>query len=214
MLHRAPIGCLLLAGGQHVLFADLTIVRVCAYYSSVRDTNDRVPSVEDVANHLLAAFRPRHGGPSSWPARDVTLGQLRTLFMVRSEGPISIGRLAESFGIGAAAASGYVERIERHGLVERRHRTDDRRIVDCHLTESGRRLLDELAGVQTEALRRALTVLTPEERLALDTLLREISARLSQADQGGTGDAARESSASAAGVAAAPSCSGGRERQR
>lgn len=135
-----------------------------------------------MADHLLVAFRPRHGGPSSWPARDITLGQLRTLFMIRSEGPISIGRIAESFGIGAAAASGYVERIERHGLVERRHRTDDRRIVDCHLTESGRRLLDELAGGQIEAVRRALGVLSPQERIELDRLLTIIAARIGQAD--------------------------------
>jgi len=37
----------------------------------------------------------------------VTLGQLKTLFMLRGEGPVSIGRIAETFGIGAAAASGY-----------------------------------------------------------------------------------------------------------
>jgi DNA-binding MarR family transcriptional regulator len=104
--------------------------------------------------------------------------------MIRREGPLSISRVAESVGVGAAAASGFVERIERHGLVERHHRTDDRRIVDCHLTEAGERLLDELAGVQTEALRRALSVLTPAERLEFDQLLRAIAARSPQVDQG------------------------------
>jgi DNA-binding MarR family transcriptional regulator len=142
--------------------------------------------VDEVANDLFAAFGPRPDSPSSWPARDMTLGQLRTLFMIRSEGPVSIGRIAESIGIGAAAASGYVERIERHGLVERRHRTDDRRIVDCHLTEAGRRLLDELAGVRVEALRRALGVLTAEERIEFDRLLRVIAARIPQADREGS----------------------------
>lgn len=180
----------------------------------MRDRKPTVPTLDEVAGHLVAAFRPRPPEPKTWPAREVTLGQLRTLFMIRREGPLSISRVAESVGVGAAAASGFVERIERHGLVERRHRTDDRRIVDCHLTQAGERLLDELAGVRTEALRRALSVLTPEERLALDTLLREISARLSQADQGGTADAPRESSASAAGVGVASGGSRGGERQR
>jgi len=157
----------------------------------VRDTNAETPTVDDVANHLFDAFRPHHGGPrpgrpASWPDRDITLGQLRTLFTIRSDGPLSIGRIAESFGIGAAAASGYVERIERHGLVERRHRTDDRRIVECHLTGSGRRLLDDLAGVQMDALRRALRKLTPEERLEFDRLLTIIAAR-SEAGRGSSG---------------------------
>jgi len=34
-------------------------------------------------------------------------------------------------GSGAATASGIVERVERHGLVARQHRLDDRRVVEC-----------------------------------------------------------------------------------
>lgn len=143
----------------------------------MRDATAEPPTLDDVAAHLFAAFRPRSDMPSGWPARDVTLGQLRTLFMIRSEGPVSIGRIADSFAIGAPAASGYVERIERHGLIERRHRTDDRRMVDCHLTDAGRQLLDELAGVKSDAVRSALAALTPEERAELDRLLLAIASR-------------------------------------
>jgi DNA-binding MarR family transcriptional regulator len=107
----------------------------------------------------------------------MTFGQLKTLFMLRREGPLSIGHIAESFGIGAAAASGYVERIERHGLVERRHRTDDRRVVECHLTDAGGKLLDDMAGGRTEAMRRALSVLTPEELAEFDRLITLIATR-------------------------------------
>jgi DNA-binding MarR family transcriptional regulator len=137
------------------------------------------PTIDDVADHLFAAFRPHQAGrrPSGWPARDITLGQLKTLFMLRAQGPLAIGRIAETFGIGAAAASGYVERIERHGLLERRHRTDDRRIVECHLTESGGALLEELAGLQSDALRSALAVLSAEELGEFDRLLTVIAAR-------------------------------------
>ena len=99
------------------------------------------------------------------------MGQLTTLFMLRRGGPMSVGRIAESLGIGAAAASGYIERIERHGLVERRHRTDDRRVVECHLTEAGGDLLDSLAGLRTDALREALSRLAPTELLEFDRLL-------------------------------------------
>ena len=136
-----------------------------------------VPTVDEVVDHIWAAFRPEGGAPSDWPARDLTFGQLKTLFMLRRDGPLSIGRIAECFGIGAAAASGYVERIERHGLLERRHRTDDRRVVDCHLTESGGKLLDDMAGGRMEAMRRALSVLTPEELADFDRLITIIAER-------------------------------------
>lgn len=143
-------------------------------------TGPATPTVDDVADHLFATFRPHQPDrrPSDWPARDITLGQLKTLFMLRAQGPLAIGRIAETFGIGAAAASGYVERIERHGLVERRHRTDDRRIVDCHLTESGSALLEELAGLRSDALRSALAVLSADELAEFDRLLTVIASRL------------------------------------
>jgi DNA-binding MarR family transcriptional regulator len=147
--------------------------------------NPGVPNVDDVVHHLFEAFRPqeRHESkPADWPARDVTLGQLKTLFMLRGQGPLSIGHIAEAFGIGAAAASGYIERIERHGLLERRHRTDDRRVVECHLTESGAQLLEQLAGMRIDAMRQALGVLTPEELAEFDRLITMIASRLTPAD--------------------------------
>lgn len=147
----------------------------------MRDINSAAPSLEDVADHICSAFEPRLG-TSGWPAQDITLGQLKTLFMLRAQGPLSIGRIAEAFGIGAAAASGYVERIERHGLVERRHRTDDRRIVECHLTGSGQSLLDTLAGMRVDAVRRALGVLSPDELADFDRLLTSIATRTTPAE--------------------------------
>ncbi len=143
----------------------------------MHDTTVLTPTVEEVARHLFDAFRPQERTAAEWPARDVTLGQLKTLFMLRREGPLSIGRIAETSGIGAAAASGYVERIERHGLVERRHRTDDRRVVECHLTDSGEHLLEALAGMRMEAIHGALGALTPTELAEFDRLVLLIAQR-------------------------------------
>ena len=92
------------------------------------------------------------------PARDLTLGQIRLLFLLRSEGPQPMGRIADVFDLSSTAATGFVARIERHGLVERRHRSDDRRIVECALTPNGEHFLEELSGVRREAVRLALGV--------------------------------------------------------
>lgn len=140
------------------------------------ETTLEAPTAAQVAERLLGAFPPQELRSNSWPAgRDITIGQLKTLFTLRRHGPLSIGRVAEMFGIGAAAASGYIERIERHGLIERKHRTDDRRVVECHLTAGGRRLLETLAGMRMEAVRRRLDVLTPQELADFDRLLRLIA---------------------------------------
>ena len=79
------------------------------------------------------------------------------------DAPLPMGRIAEILGVSVASASGIVERLERHGLVMREHRTDDRRIVDCILTDVGHGLIDEMSGRRIEMARLALGVLAPDE---------------------------------------------------
>jgi len=117
-----------------------------------------------VMSDLARAFHLSGGqGVPNWLAQDLTLAQVRTLFLIAHEAPLPMGRIAEILGVSVASASGIVDRLERHGLVMRRHRTDDRRIVDCVLTEAGRGLIDEMSGQRIEMARRALDVLSPDE---------------------------------------------------
>jgi DNA-binding MarR family transcriptional regulator len=131
----------------------------------------------NVADSLVAAFvRPAADSPPA-AGRDLSMSQLRLLYVLRHEGPLAMGRIAELYEVGHAGATGLVERIERHGLVERRHRADDRRMVECHLTEAGASLLDELAGFHHESLERTLSVLAPDELAQLDHLIQLIATR-------------------------------------
>jgi DNA-binding MarR family transcriptional regulator len=122
-------------------------------------------------NHLLAVFHgmPRQVPPA--PARDITLGQLRLLFLLRREGPLPMGRVAEVFDLTPAASTGFVARVERHGLVERRHRSDDRRVVETTLTDTGRHFLEELSGIRIETIRRAISALQRSDLAEFDRLL-------------------------------------------
>jgi DNA-binding MarR family transcriptional regulator len=88
-----------------------------------------------------------------------------------------MGRIADMYEVRHTGATGIVERIERHGLLERRHRADDRRVVECRLTRAGEELLDELAGLSRASLERALSVLTADELRELDRLLRLVTHR-------------------------------------
>ncbi len=116
-----------------------------------------------VITDMAHAFHAPGPGLPSWLAQDLTLAQVRTLFLIAHEAPLPMGRIAEILGVSVASASGIVDRLERHGLVVRQHRTDDRRIVDCVLTDAGRGLIDEMSGRRIEMARRALDVLTPDE---------------------------------------------------
>jgi len=130
-------------------------------------------------------------GPPDWAHHDLTFGQLRLLFVLGQSGPVSIGQLAHMMGVTDATASEFVDRVERRGLATRSHRLDDRRVVDCRLSDEGASLLAEIAGARRKAMRQVLAVLTTEELADFDRLIRLMAERLSAASpsaqtEGGT----------------------------
>jgi len=143
----------------------------------VPEQTAREQSLTDTAETMLGAFPvvPRDAPPV--PARDLTLGQIRLLFQLGRDGPQPMGRIAASFDLSSTASSGFVARIERHGLVERRHRSDDRRVVECALTEAGSRFLHGISGMRIDIIRQRLAVLEPDELAEFARLLRLIRDR-------------------------------------
>ncbi len=132
--------------------------------------------LETVAADILRMFRPM-ATRTPLPVRDLTFGQLRLLFLLHREGAQPMGRIATLFDLTSTGVSGLVERVERHGLVKRRHRADDRRVVECDLTAEGRRLVLQFAGVRQAELQRTLSVLEPSELDQLHRLVRTINER-------------------------------------
>jgi MarR family transcriptional regulator, 2-MHQ and catechol-resistance regulon repressor len=155
----------------------LTIVHLDVYYPRVHELSTNEAPLDDAVRSLVAVFHTMPRGVPPAPARDLTLGQIRLLFLLRLDGPLPMGRIAEVFELSSTAGTGFVQRIERHGLVVRQHRSDDRRVVECALTEDGRRFLDELSGIRLDALRRALGTLDPDELLEFRRLLGVIRGR-------------------------------------
>ncbi|MFL5648583.1 MAG: MarR family winged helix-turn-helix transcriptional regulator [Chloroflexota bacterium] len=147
-----------------------------AYYPRVPEVPTHDPRLTEAAVDLLKVFR---GMPRVVPpplVRDLTLGQLRLLMLLRS-GPQPMGAVADAFELSSTAATGFVDRVERHGLVERRHRQDDRRIVECVLTADGQHFLEEVVGVRIESVRQALGVLSPRQLSGFHRLVRHIIER-------------------------------------
>jgi DNA-binding MarR family transcriptional regulator len=134
------------------------------------------PRLTEAAADLLKVFHgmPRLVPPA--PVRDLTIGQLRLLFLLRT-GPQPMGAIADTFDLSSTAATGFVERVERHGLVQRQHRSDDRRIVDCALTADGQRFLEELGGIRLDAVRSTLSTLSPRQLAGFHRLVRHILER-------------------------------------
>lgn len=154
-------------------------------------------TTDDVAEHLVALAKSTHSDPPTWVNRDLTFGQLRLGFLLGQLGPQTIGQLAHRLGVSAAAASEQADRLERHGLLTRHHREDDRRVVECALSERAQELLAEIRGTQRDVLRRMLAVLASDELAEFDSLLRLMTERLAvQSVAAGACDAAPAASGS------------------
>jgi DNA-binding MarR family transcriptional regulator len=142
------------------------------------DAERAVPAadLEIAARDLMRMFAPPMTR-TPLPARDLTFGQLRLLVLLHRQGPQPMRRIAEMFDLTSAGATGLVQRVERHGLVERRHRPDDRRVVECDLSAEGRRVVLQFAGLRLAELQRMLSVLEPDELATFHRLVLAITER-------------------------------------
>jgi MarR family transcriptional regulator, 2-MHQ and catechol-resistance regulon repressor len=117
----------------------------------------------------MASWSPRDRGHmfKSWHRHALSLVHLNVLTAIEAGGPISMKRLSEAMDVTDASATGIVDRMEKRGLVERRHATEDRRVVLVHLTEAGRAVFSQMAEHRRETLRLVLSELTDDEVSAL-----------------------------------------------
>lgn len=102
-----------------------------------------------------------------WAQLDLTVTQLRALFVLGRFGPLPVSKLADRLGTRLPSTSVLVDRLVRAGLVERSSDPDDRRRVLLLPTDEGIDLMRRLRRGSVE-LRKWLHALSPE---ALENLL-------------------------------------------
>jgi DNA-binding MarR family transcriptional regulator len=111
---------------------------------------------------FISAFR-------RWHRDSFSLIHLNVLTLLDTDGPDSMSRLAEALDVSVASMTGIVDRMEKRGLVERRHAGEDRRVVLVYPTDAGRDVFLEIDRRRGEGLRRLLGQLSDEELTGLLT---------------------------------------------
>jgi DNA-binding MarR family transcriptional regulator len=112
----------------------------------------------------------------AWHQGGISMVQLSAANLLQAEGPMPMGRLAESLGISVASATGIVSRMEDHGLVERRHDSDDRRVVMVHPAQGSADLFQNLQEQRRAQLSTLVAQLTEDELSGFLTGLRALRA--------------------------------------
>ena len=111
---------------------------------------------------FITAFR-------RWHRDSFSLIHLNVLTMLDADGPDYMSHLAEALDVSVASMTGIVDRMEKRGLVERRHGGKDRRVVLVYPTEVGRDVFREIDRRRREGLTKILERLSDDELAGLLT---------------------------------------------
>jgi DNA-binding MarR family transcriptional regulator len=111
--------------------------------------------------------RDREGAFRTWHRHALSLVHLNVLTALEAEGPLSMKRLADLMDVSDAGATGIVDRMEKRGLIERRHSSGDRRVVLVYPTDAGAKVFSDMASHRREMLSSVFAELTDEEMTAL-----------------------------------------------
>lgn len=140
------------------------------YDESILNSLRRITRAIDVYSRKLAA------------TYKITAPQLVCLRYLDRHGPHTPSELAREAALSQATVTGVLDRLEAHGLVERRRDNKDRRKVSIHPTEEGRRLSQAAPTPLQELFAARLAELPDEEQAGIDHILRQV-AQMMGADQ-------------------------------
>jgi DNA-binding MarR family transcriptional regulator len=113
-------------------------------------------------------------------ALGVTGGQVSLLFQIQRHKGIGVRGLAALERMSPAAMSGYVDRLERAGLVERTPDPKDRRRHGLSVTDEGDRVLRSVKSRRTAWLAARLEHLDPDELAAVNAAVEPLLSLLDE----------------------------------
>jgi DNA-binding MarR family transcriptional regulator len=122
---------------------------------------------------LMRQFKLEPGLLAGSAYADLHMNDVSLLSILAEAQDWTVRGLAQTLSAPDSTISSALDRLENRGLVERRRRTSDRRVMRVDLTADGRALTDRLRAGQMENSRGMLARLTPEDR---DHLVRLVAA--------------------------------------
>ncbi|MBI3742986.1 MAG: MarR family transcriptional regulator, partial [Chloroflexi bacterium] len=104
----------------------------------------------------------RNPAPREWMECELTMPQLKILLFLHTDGPARVSDIAGSLGVTLPTATALIDRLVDRNLVVRSGVPEDRRVVLCGLTDSGRKLAHGLWQGGLDHTRAALEALSQD----------------------------------------------------
>jgi len=104
----------------------------------------------------------------------VSMTQMHVLWVLQHHGDLPMSGVADLLDVSLSNATGIIDRMEEHGLIERGRVPDDRRVVLVRLADGGRRALEEIEAIRQDRLTAILGHLAPAQLASLADALTAI----------------------------------------
>ena len=119
-----------------------------------------VEQMGDLVQRMYAQCRSE--STEGWTELELTMPQLHTMALL-SQGPQRMGVIAWRLNSSQSAATSMIDRLVDKDLVARVPDKDDRRVVACQLTETGREEMERLWRINRMRIAKMADYLTIEE---------------------------------------------------
>lgn len=104
----------------------------------------------------------------------LTGAQFGALECLGHKGPMTLGELSRKMLVSGGNTTCIVDNLEKEGLAEREHSTEDRRVIVVQLTAKGQALFQKIFPTHAEHVSGLTSVLTEEEQAQLGALLKKL----------------------------------------
>jgi DNA-binding MarR family transcriptional regulator len=134
----------------------------------MRSNNNQVDNDKNIINHILKLSNDifqtiKFSIPLEWLSSDMTVAQLRVLVLLHTEGPGKMSTIASSLNVAVSTATGIIDNLVKKELVVRGTDPEDRRLVICSLSPSGKKIISRLWASGQLQLKKLLYGLSVEQ---------------------------------------------------
>jgi DNA-binding MarR family transcriptional regulator len=132
---------------------------------------DLIHELEQTFRQLLRQLRREFS--ATWGDR-LTGAEFGVLWQLYVKSPQIVSALSQECGVSVSHITHVADQLEKKNLAVRRRSQADKRVVEIHITEEGKRVAQELGERKNEFIRQKFSPLSTEELEILLRLLQKL----------------------------------------
>ncbi|MEN2465410.1 MarR family transcriptional regulator [Ornithinibacillus sp. FSL M8-0202] len=96
------------------------------------------------------------------------------------KGRLTVKEVSDAVLINTGSITYVIDKLEKKGLLERSHCKDDRRVVYIHITDEGKKLMDEVFPQHQQVIESLFEGISDEDKETLISVLKQVGQKAGQ----------------------------------